>query len=32
MQVHLVDHIIIGLPAPGQPGYFSFREYGMMNC
>lgn len=30
MQVVLVDHIIIGLPSSAGPGYFSFREYGML--
>lgn len=30
MQVKLVDHIIIGLPAAEHRGYFSFREHGIL--
>jgi DNA repair protein RadC len=30
MQVKLIDHIIIGLPAPGKSGYFSFREHHLL--
>ena len=30
LQVSFLDHIIIGLPATGQPGYFSFREHGLL--
>jgi DNA repair protein RadC len=30
MQVAFLDHIIIGLPSGTCPGYFSFRETGMM--
>ncbi len=30
MQVRFIDHVIIGLPGGGQPGYFSFRELGML--
>ena len=30
MQVGMVDHIIIGLPSSQHPGYFSFRESGML--
>lgn len=30
LQVSFMDHIIIGLPAAGQPGYFSFRENGLL--
>ena len=30
MQVKLFDHVIIGLPAPGRAGYFSFREHNML--
>lgn len=30
VQVHLVDHIIIGTPSSHSPGYFSFRESGLL--
>lgn len=30
MQVHFMDHVIIGRPAPGRSPYFSFREAGML--
>ena len=30
MQIKLLDHIIIGAPADGQPGYFSFKEAGVL--
>jgi len=30
LQLHLVDHVIIGVPAPGRSGYFSFREAGVI--
>jgi len=30
MQVLLADHVIIGLPSSAGPGYFSFREHGML--
>lgn len=28
MQVHFLDHVIIGKPSPGRTAYFSFREAG----
>jgi len=31
MQVAFFDHVIIGRPAPGRPGYFSFREAGIVH-
>ena len=31
MQVSFVDHVIIGRPADGRPGYFSFREAGVVH-
>lgn len=30
LQIKLLDHIIIGAPADGQPGYFSFKEAGVL--
>jgi DNA repair protein RadC len=30
MQLHFLDHVIIGRPAPGRSPYFSFREAGMI--
>ena len=30
LQIHFYDHLIIGNPTPGTPGYFSFREHGMI--
>ena len=30
LQVHLLDHVIIGAPAPGRSGYFSFKEGGVI--
>lgn len=30
MQVYFLDHVIIGKPSPGRPGYFSFREAGIV--
>src|ERR1700730_11433500 len=30
LQVHLVDHVIIGAPAPGRNDYFSFKEAGVI--
>lgn len=30
MQIHLCDHVIVGRSAPDHPGYFSFRESGML--
>jgi DNA repair protein RadC len=29
-QIPLVDHVIIGEPSPGNPGYFSFKEAGLL--
>jgi DNA repair protein RadC len=31
LQLHLVDHIIIGMPAPGRSSYFSFKEDGVIS-
>lgn len=31
MQVMFFDHVIIGRPAPGRSGYFSFREAGIVH-
>ena len=28
--LHLVDHVIIGAPAPGRSSYFSFKEGGVI--
>lgn len=30
LQIPLLDHLIVGQPANGSPGYFSFREPGMI--
>ncbi|MEX1048683.1 MAG: DNA repair protein RadC [Akkermansiaceae bacterium] len=30
MQVHFLDHVIIGRPSPGRESYFSFREAGLI--
>jgi DNA repair protein RadC len=30
MQIKLLDHIIIGAPSGGSPGYFSFKEAGVL--
>ena len=30
LQIKLLDHIIIGSPAAGNPGYFSFKEAGVL--
>jgi len=30
MQIHLLDHVIIGRERPGAPPYFSFKEHGLL--
>ena len=30
MQVHFLDHVIIGRPSPGRAAYYSFREAGLV--
>jgi DNA repair protein RadC len=30
LQMQLIDHVIIGSPAPGQSSYFSFKEGGVI--
>ena len=30
LQIPLLDHVIIGQPGNARPGYFSFREAGMI--
>ena len=30
MLLQLVDHVIIGAPAPGRSSYFSFKEAGVI--
>ena len=30
MQIHLLDHVIIGRECPGAPPYFSFKEHGLI--
>ncbi len=30
LQIKFVDHVIVGVPRPGQAGYFSFREAGLL--
>jgi hypothetical protein len=29
LELHLIDHVIIGSPAPGRSSYFSFKEGGV---
>ena len=31
LQLNLIDHVIIGAPAPGRSGYFSFKEGGVIS-
>jgi DNA repair protein RadC len=31
LQIHFVDHAIIGMPAPGRSSYFSFKEAGVIS-
>jgi DNA repair protein RadC len=31
LQIHLIDHVIIGTDMPGQNGYFSFKEAGVIS-
>ena len=31
LQLQLVDHVIIGMPAPGRSSYFSFKEGGVIS-
>ena len=31
LQLHFVDHVIIGSPAPGRSSYFSFKEGGVIS-
>lgn len=30
LHINFLDHVIVGLPAPGQTGYFSFKEAGII--
>ena len=30
LQIRLIDHVIVGEPAPGRSPYFSFREAGLV--
>ena len=30
MQIQMLDHVIMGAPANGRPGYFSFKEGGVL--
>lgn len=30
LQIHLLDHVIIGRQRPGAPPYFSFKEHGLL--
>jgi DNA repair protein RadC len=30
LQVNILDHVIVGRPFDGRPGYFSFKEAGMV--
>ena len=31
LQLQLLDHVIIGAPAPGRNSYFSFKEAGVIS-
>jgi DNA repair protein RadC len=31
LQLQLIDHVIIGSPAPGRSSYFSFKEGGVIS-
>jgi DNA repair protein RadC len=31
LQLQLIDHVIIGAPAPGRSSYFSFKETGVIS-
>ena len=31
MQIQMLDHVIVGAPAIGRAGYFSFKEVGVIN-
>jgi len=31
LQLQLIDHLIIGSPAPGKNSYFSFKEGGIIS-
>jgi DNA repair protein RadC len=30
LQINMLDHVIVGRPFDGQPGYFSFKEAGVL--
>jgi DNA repair protein RadC len=30
LQLNLIDHVIVGSPAPGRSSYFSFKEGGII--
>jgi len=30
MHIQMLDHVIIGAPADGRSGYFSFKETGLL--
>ncbi len=31
LQIQMLDHVIVGAPAAGQSGYFSFKEAGVIS-
>jgi DNA repair protein RadC len=31
LQIQMLDHMIVGAPAIGRPGYFSFKEAGVIS-
>ena len=31
LEIQMLDHVIVGAPAVGRPGYFSFKEAGVIN-
>lgn len=30
LQINMLEHVIVGQPFDGQPGYFSFKEAGII--
>jgi len=30
IQINMLDHVIVGQPFDGRPGYFSFKEAGIV--
>jgi DNA repair protein RadC len=30
LQINMLDHLFVGRPSGGQPGYFNFKEAGLL--